>query len=182
VSDLLSYMKELATVMSDTSPRCGRVHGWYCNFVRVNTDSVGGWSSAEGLIDSEQFDAWIANFLVPYANHLWTRGIYLVLCATGPVVVNVDGDMSKNASQGTQERLLTFWERVASAPGVKNADNIMFELMNEPVKIESAPGNGVWGMGSAVYFKAFAEWLKPIIDVIRGTGANNIIWVPTLEW
>lgn len=182
VNDLLSYMNEVATVMSDTAPRYGRDHGWYCSFVRVNTDSVGGWSSADGLIDSEQFDAWIANFLVPYANHLRTRGIYLVLCATGPVVVNVDGDMSKNASQGTQARLLTFWERVASAPGIKSADNIMFELMNEPVKIESVPGNGRWGMGSAVYFKAFAEWLQPIIDVIRGTGANNVIWVPTLEW
>ena len=82
VNDLLSYMNEVATVMSDTAPRYGRDHGWYCSFVRVNTDSVGGWSSADGLIDSEQFDAWIANFLVPYANHLRTRGIYLYMCAT----------------------------------------------------------------------------------------------------
>ncbi len=182
VSDFLGYLEEVATLMSDPSPRYGRDHGWHCSFVRLNTDGVGGWSSAEGLVNSEQFDAWIENFLVPYANILKSRGLYLVLSATGPMVVNVDGDMSKNASQGTQERMLTFWERVASAPGVKNADNIMFELMNEPVLIESVPGNNNWGMQRKVYFEAFAKWLQPIIDVIRNTGANNVIWVPTLEW
>jgi hypothetical protein len=29
---------------------------------------------------------------------------------------------------------------VANAPGVKSANNIQFELMNEPVNIESSPG------------------------------------------
>lgn len=182
VSDFLEYMNEVATLMSDPSPRYGRDHGWHCSFVRVNTDSVGGWSSSRGLINPDQFDAWIENFLVPYANHLQTHGLYLVLSATGPMVVNVDGDMSKNASEGTQSRLMTFWERVSSAPGVKNADNIMFELMNEPVLIESVPGNDDWGMQRKVYFEAFTQWLQPIIDVIRNTGANNVIWVPTLEW
>lgn len=54
--------------------------------------------------------------------------------------------------------------------------------MNEPVLIESVPGNNNWGMQRKVYFEAFAKWLQPIIDVIRNTGANNVIWVPTLEW
>jgi len=80
-----------------------------------------------------------------------------VLSATGPMVVNVDGDMSKNASEGTQSRLMTFWEKVSSAPGVKNADNIMFELMNEPVLIESVPGNDDWGMQRNFYFEAFTR-------------------------
>ena len=182
VQNFLDYLEEVATLMSDPSPRYGRDHGWHCSFVRLNLDGVGGWSSAEGLVDPAQFDAWIDNFLVPYANILRSRGIYLVLCATGPMIVNVDGDMSKNAGKGTQERLLTFWERVAGAPGVKNADNIMFELMNEPVLVESALGNNQWGMQNKVYFEAFTKWLQPIIDVIRSTGANNVIWVPTLEW
>ncbi len=182
VSKFLEYMNEVATVMTDPTPKSGRDHGWHASFVRVNTDAVGGWTSSKGLVDSEQFDAWIANFLVPYANHLKTRGLYLVLSATGPMVVNVDGDQSKNASIGTQERMITFWERVASAPGVKDADNIMFELMNEPVMIETEPGNGRWGMQRRIYFQAFVDWLQPIIDTVRDTGANNVIWVPTLEW
>jgi len=182
VSDFLNYLEEVATLMTDPSPRYGRDHGWYCSFVRLNTDAVGGWSSAEGLVDLKQFDAWIENFLVPYANILRSRGLYLVLCATGPMVVNVDGDMSKNDSKGTQERLMLFWERVASHPGIKNADNVMFELMNEPVMVETVLGNNQWGMQRSEYFSAFTEWLQPIIDVIRSTGANNVIWVPTLEW
>ncbi len=182
VSGFLNYMNAAADLMSDTSPRYGRNYGWHCSFVRVNTDAVGGWTSQSGLVDPVQFDAWINNFLVPYANHLSSRGLYLVLSATGPMVVNVDGDGARNASQGTQARLLTFWETVANAPGVKNADNIMFELMNEPVLIESSPGNGDWGMQSPVYFEAFSEWMQPVIDVIRATGSDHVIWVPTLEW
>ncbi|MGN6647028.1 MAG: immunoglobulin domain-containing protein, partial [Cytophaga sp.] len=89
---------------------------------------------------------------------------------------------SHNAGVTEQKRLRTFWSTVANAPGVKNADNIMFELMNEPVDIESSPGNGDWGHGQAKYFLAFRNWIQPVINDIRSTGANNIVWVPTLEW
>ena len=182
VAGMLNFLRDAATVMSDISPKYGQDYGWYCSFVRVNTDAIGGWTSESGLVDTTQFNAWINNFLVPYVEHLRSRGLYLVLCATGPIVVNVGGDGSRNASKGTQSRLLTFWETVANAPGIKNADNVMFELMNEPVQIESSPGNGNWGMGSATYYKAFRDWTQPIINVIRNTGANNVIWVPTLGW
>ena len=183
VAGFLNFMNNTATLMSDgATPRYGREHGWYCSFVRVNTDSIGGWTSQSGLVDPVQFDAWIENFIVPYAEHLKSCGLYLVLSATGPVVVNVDNDGGRNASIGTQSRLLTFWETFANAPGVKNADNIMFELMNEPVYIESSPGNGDWGFQRAKYFEAFTNWMQPVIDIIRNTGAENVIWVPTLEW
>ncbi len=182
VAGMLNFLKEEATVMSDTNPRYGQDHGWYASFVRVNTDAVGGWTSESGLVDTVQFDAWINNFLVPYVDHLNSRGLYLVLCATGPMVVNVNDDGVRNASIGTQSRLLTFWKRVANAPGIKNANNVMFELMNEPVQVESSPGNGNWGSGWGTYFEAFRDWTQPIIDTIRNTGSNNIIWVPTLGW
>ena len=67
---MLNFMRDAATVMSDTSPKYGRTHGWYGTFVRVNTDAVGGWTSEQGLVDAGQFNAWINNFLVPYADHL----------------------------------------------------------------------------------------------------------------
>lgn len=105
--------------MTDPSPRYGREHGWHCSFVRLNTDGVGGWSSAGGLEGPEQFDAWINNFLVPYVNILRSRGLYLVLSATGPMIVNVDGDLSKNASIGTQERLMIFWEKLPVLQALK---------------------------------------------------------------
>jgi regulation of enolase protein 1 (concanavalin A-like superfamily) len=146
----------------------------------VNTDTIGGWTAAGGLVNPVQFDAWIQNFVVPYAEHLKSRGMYLVLSATGPI--NTPNNGSRNAGVVEQQRLITFWQTVANAPGVKSADNIHFELMNEPVEIETVPGNGQWGFGSAPYFQAFRNWIQPVIDVIRATGADNVIWVPTLEW
>jgi fibronectin type 3 domain-containing protein len=180
VAGFLNYMKAAATVMSDTSPKYGRDHGWYCSFVRVNTDSIGGWTQQNGLVNPTQFNAWIQNFVVPYADHLRSRGLYLVLCATGPI--NTPNNGSRNAGVVEQQRLITFWETVANAPGVKNADNIMFELMNEPVEIETFPGSGIWGFGNSTYFSAFRDWIQPVIDAVRNTGADNVIWVPTLEW
>jgi len=180
VAPMLNFLKEAADVMSDTSPRYGTNHGWYNTFVRINTDMIGGWTHENGLVDTNQFNGWINNFLVPYANHLRSRGLYLVICATGPI--NTPNNGTRNCGQIEQQRLRTFWKTVANANGIKNADNVMFELMNEPVEIESSPGNGDWGFGQDKYFLAFRNWIQPVIDDIRSTGANNIIWVPTLEW
>ncbi|MEJ2427115.1 MAG: cellulase family glycosylhydrolase, partial [Candidatus Thiodiazotropha sp.] len=175
VAGMLNYFNEVADLMSDPSPRYGRDHGWYASFVRVNLDGIGGWTHEAGLVDRTQFNAWIQNFVVPFANHLKSRGLYLVISATGPVT-------TPNKKIAEHSRLHAFWNTFASAPGVKNADNIMFELLNEPVDIESSPGNGDWGHGEAKYFSAFRDWIQPVIDGIRDTGANNVIWVPTLEW
>jgi len=180
VASMLNFLNEIANLMSDTSPRYGRNHGWYNTFVRVNTDSIGGWTQETGLVDQAQFNGWIQNFIVPYASHLRSRGLYLIISATGPI--NTPNNGAHNAGRTEQARLRTFWSTVASAPGVKNADNIMFELMNEPVDIESYPGNGDWGHGQEKYFSAFRNWIQPVINDIRSKGANNVIWVPTLEW
>jgi hypothetical protein len=180
VAGMLNYLKDAATLMSDTSPRYGQSHGWYSTFVRVNTDSIGGWTQQNGLVNSSQFNGWIQNFVVPFANHLRTRGMYLVLSATGPI--NTPNNGTHNAGVTEQQRLITFWQTVANAAGVKSVDNIMFELMNEPVDVESSPGNGNWGNHQSIYFQAFKNWMQPVINAIRNTGADNMIWVPTLEW
>ncbi len=180
IAGMLNYLNEAATVMSDTTPKYGRDHGWYASFVRINTDFIGGWTQEDGLVSESQFNGWIQNFIVPYANHLKSRGLYLVVCATGPMMTPNNG--AQNAGVVEQQRLRTFWSTMANAPGVKNADNIMFELMNEPVQIESSPGNGQWGSGSNTYFEAFRNWMQPVIDDVRATGANNVIWVPCLGW
>lgn len=180
VSGMLNYLRDTATLFSDTSPRYGRSHGWYCTFVRVNTDSIGGWTSQGGLVNSSQFNGWIQNFVVPFAQHLSSRGMYLILSATGPI--NTPNNGTHNCGSVEQQRLITFWQTVANAPGVKSANNIHFELMNEPVDIESSPGNGNWGNHAPQFFSAFRNWIQPVINAIRSTGADNVIWVPTLEW
>jgi uncharacterized repeat protein (TIGR02059 family) len=180
VAGMLNFLKDAATVMSDTTPKYGQNHGWYASFVRINADHIGGWTHASGLVDPVQFNAWINNFLVPYADHLRSRGLYLVLCAVGPI--NTPDNGSRNAGKEEQKRLITFWQTVANAPGIKNADNIMFELMNEPVEIETSFGANDWGHGQPKYWRAFRDWMQPVIDTIRNLGANNVIWVPTLGW
>ncbi len=178
IAPFLTYLKGVADLMTDSKPKYNQSHGWSASFVRMNTDAIGGWTSAAGLVDSVQFKGWISNFLIPYANYLSTRGLYLVLSATGPI--NTDNNGSNNAGVIEQARLRTFWSRVANS--VKNVNNIMFELMNEPVCIESVPGNKDWGNHQDKYFTAFTKWIQPVIDDIRATGSTNIIWVPTLEW
>ncbi|HXT12624.1 MAG TPA: RICIN domain-containing protein [Candidatus Angelobacter sp.] len=180
VAGMLNYLESAAAVMSDTTPKYGQSHGWYSTFVRVNTDSIGGWTSQNGLVDANQFNGWIQNFVVPFASYLSSRGMYLVLSATGPI--NTPNDGNNNCSVAIQQRLITFWQTVANASGVKSANNIMFELMNEPVNIESSPGNGDWGNHQAKYFQAMQAWIQPIINAIRNTGADNVIWVPSLEF
>lgn len=180
VAGMLNFLCDAADVMTDTLPKYGFDHGWYTSFVRINTDFVGGWNHQSGLINANQFDGWINNFLVPYADHLKSRGLYLVVCATGPMMTPDNGE--RNAGVVEQQRLRKFWSTVANAPGVKNADNIMFELMNEPVQIESSPGNGNWGSGKDIYYEAFKNWIQPVIDDVRNTGAENVIWVPCLGW
>jgi hypothetical protein len=180
VAGMLDFLKDAATVMSDTKPKYGQDHGWYASFVRINADHIGGWTHASGLVDTVQFHAWINNFLVPYAEHLKTRGLYLVLCAVGPI--NTPDNGSNNAGREEQQRLITFWQTIANAPGIRNADNIMFELMNEPVAIETSFGANDWGHGQPRYWEAFRDWMQPVIDTIRNAGTNNVIWVPTLGW
>lgn len=180
VAGFLNFMNTAADLMADTTPRYGRDHGWYASFVRVNTDAIGGWTHRDGLVDSTQFAGWINNFLVPYVNHLKSAGLYLVLSATGPI--NTPNNGTRNAGVVEQQRLRTFWTAIARAALENELDNIMFELMNEPVDVESSPGNGDWGNHRDVYFSAFRDWIQPIIDDIRNTGSDHLIWVPTLEW
>lgn len=180
VAGMLNFLKDAANIMSDPSPKYGQSHGWYASFVRLNCGYIGGFTQENGLVNQAQFNGWIQNLIVPYANHLRSRGLYLLICATGPI--NTPNNGARNAGVTEQARLCTFWSTVANAPGIKNADNIMFELMNEPVQIESSPGNGQWGSGSGTYFQAFRNWMQPVINDIRNTGANNVIWVPCLGW
>ena len=180
IAPFMNYLENAATVFTDTTAKYDQKHGWYTSFVRLNTDAIGGWTSEGGLVDTSQFNGWIKNFIVPYANFLSTRGLYLVISAVGPI--NTPDNGMNNAGVVEQARLRKFWSTVAGFPGVKNANNIMFELMNEPVNIESSPGNGDWGNHQDKYFSAFTKWMQPVIDDIRNTGSNNIVWVPTLEW
>jgi hypothetical protein len=48
--------------------------------------------------------------------------------------------------------------------------------------IETSFGSGSWGNWSAAYWKAMTNFMQPIVNAIRNTGATNIILVPSLCW
>jgi len=187
VAPALNFLRDAATVMSDTSAKYGRNHGWYCSFVRIIGDGSSpenfapGWNAAGQLTNPAQFNGWINNLLVPYINHCRTRGLYVVICGN-PSVAFPGGDASKNMTQQYQQNLITFWQAVANAPGIKSADNVMFEICNEPVSIETGFGANNWGFGSAPYWQALRNFMQPVVNAIRNTGADNVVWVPSLGW
>ncbi len=187
VAPCLNFLRDAATVMSDTNPKYGAGHGWYCSFVRIIGDGSSpenfapGWNAAGQLESSTQFNGWINNLLVPYINHCRSRGLYVVICGN-PSVAFPGGDAGKNMTQQYQQNLITFWQTIANNAGIKSVDNVMFEICNEPVSIETSFGANNWGFGSSPYWQALQNFMQPIVNAIRNTGADNIIWVPSLGW
>jgi len=187
VSGCLNFLKDAATVMTDTSAKYGRNHGWYCSFVRIIGDGSSpenfapGWDANGNLSNSAQFNGWINNLLVPYIQHCRTRGLYVVICGN-PSETFPGGDHTRNMTQQYQQNLITFWQTLANNPGIKSADNVMFEICNEPVAIETSFGANNWGSGNNSYWAALKNFMQPVVNAIRNTGADNIVWVPSLGW
>lgn len=169
----LNILKKQVDLMSNPLPLFSANHGWYNSFVRVITPSEG-WSK-DGTCDTTlQNRAW-NNMYVPYIEYCKSHGLYVVFVGSCP-----DGGTYMSAQH--KSNMIKFWSRIASYPGVKNADNVMFEICNEPIVIESVLGNGQWGSDTDAHDKAVRSFFQDIVDSIRVTGADNIIWVPGLIW
>jgi endoglucanase len=187
VAPALNFYRDVANIMSTTGPQYGRTHGWTASYVRFIGDHTGisnfapGWDVNGNLTNSSQFNGWITNVLVPYINHCRSRGLYVVICGN-PSVAYPGGDTNKNMTQQYRNNLITFWQAVANAPGIKSVDNVMFEICNEPVTIETSFGANNWGSNSGPYFQALTNFMQPIVNAIRNTGADNVVWVPCLGW
>jgi hypothetical protein len=187
VAPALNFYKGAVDIFSSTDPQYGYDHGWDASFVRFIADGNGvsnfapGWDVNGNLANAAQFNGWIDNVLVPYVNYCASKGLYVVLCGN-PSVAYPGGDVAKNMTQQYQSNLKVFWETVAGNAAIKNAPNVMFEICNEPIKIETAFGANDWGSGNAAHWAALTNFMQPIVTAIRDTGANNVIWVPGLGY
>lgn len=175
----LNFYKNVAELMSRTGSELGQSHGYSCSYVRYG-DSPG-WDSNGNLTDPDKLNRWINNVLVPYVQYCRSVGLYVVVCG-GAGNVLPGGDGTKNMTAIYKQNLITYWTMVAGNSGIKNADNVMFEICNEPVAIETSLGNGQWGSGTDAFNHAFQIYMQDICNAIRNTGANNVIWVPSLAW
>jgi hypothetical protein len=187
VAGELNFHNGVADIMSHTGSLYGQSHGWYASFVRFVADNgpgsglTPGWGTdGLGLVNQNQFNGWMNNMVVPFAQHCAADGLYVVLLGTPGTAHGSDG--THNMTYQYQQYLITYWTAVASNPNIKNAPNIIFEICNEPISIETSFGANNWGSGSAAYWQAIQSFMQPIVNAIRNTGANNIILVPALSY
>jgi len=182
---MLNFYNGAADIMSKTSGQYGYNHGWYSSFARIcgngtPNGQAPGWDNNGNLSDMAQFNGYINNILVPYAQHCKQDGLYLIITGT-PSLIYPGGDTGKNMTQQYQQNLITFWKALASS-NLRGMDNVMFEICNEPITIESSFGAGDWGSGQDKYWAALTRFMQPIVDAIRGQNADNIVWIPGLGY
>ena len=181
---MLTGYNGIADILSNPNSLYGYNHGWCCSFVRTagNGTSSGfapGWDTNGVLTNPAQFNGWITNVMVPWVSHCRADGLYVVICG-GPSQTYPAGDTTRNMTQQFQTNLITYWTNVASY--FKNSDNVMFEICNEPINIESSFGANNWAITGNSYFAALTNFMQPIVNAIRSTGDDHILLVPSLGW
>ena len=156
--------------------------GWKVNWIRIHMDPH--WSNKPGVktegehdisaFDFEMFKKNFDNVFYKMAEYAIGKGIYVVMRPPGvcPGDIAIGDDYHKY--------LIKVWTYVASHEKVKNNPHIMFELANEPVRIMGDDGRSTHDSESSM--KNCTKFFQKIVDEIRATGANNILWVPGLCW
>jgi fibronectin type 3 domain-containing protein len=168
----LQVYKMQVDVLTATNAVWGQSHGSFHSFVRFGESP--GWDAVNNLQNADRFDRYINNLLVPYVDYCATRGLYV--CFIG-------GAATTNwMSAQHKANLIECFTRIARHPGIKNKANVMFEICNEPVDIETEPGNDQWGSSTVAHDRAIQRYMQDIADAIRGTGATNVVWIPGLVW
>lgn len=148
--------------------------GWKMTFVRQHMDPY--WSNTPNVqttgendihaFDFERFKKYLDEVFVPMAEYAIEHGLYVVMRPPGvcPETIAI-GD-------AYQKYLLKVWEHVAQHPKLKDNGAVLFELANEPVKINA---------GSLSNEEAITKFFQDIVDVMR-QHCNNILLIPGLSW
>jgi endoglucanase len=176
VKGCLQYNNAIMDKLSDPK------QGWYLNYVRLHidpywTNNLGVSGISENDISQFNFDRFkeaIDKVILPLIAHAKTRGMYVILRPPGvcPDQIAVGG--------AYQDYLKLVWDYLSKHPSLKNADNVMFELANEPIKIKLADGSV--GANTQAHFDQLKLFFQPIVNMIRTNGANNILWIPGSGW
>ena len=175
VQGALDYNNAIMDKLTDTAD------GWYLNYIRLHIDPY--WTNNPGSpipesdISRFNYDRLVTytdQVIVPLINHARERGMYVVLRPPGVCPERIA------VNDAYHSYLKKVWTFLSQHPGLKNVDNVMFELANEPVKILGT--NGQWGSAGSPYYEALHNFFQPVVDIIRNNGANNICWLPGTGW
>jgi beta-xylosidase len=174
VTGCLNYNYSVMNRLTDTTANVG----WYLNYIRLHIDPY--WTNNPGMsttgesdisqFNFERLKTTLTNVIVPMIKYAKSRGLYVILRPPGVCPEKID------VGDNYHKYLLTVWGYVSSHIDLKNADNVMFELANEPVQILGT--DGVWGSNSQAHFDKLKLFFQPIVDTIRANGAQNILWIP----
>jgi hypothetical protein len=155
--------------------------GWYLNYIRLHIDPY--WTNDPGPAipenDISRFNynrlvTYTDQVIIPLINHARSRGMYVILRPPGVCPSRIA------VNDAYHSYLKRVWTFLSQHPGLKNADNVMFELANEPVEILGT--NGTWGTTGNEHFAALKNFFQPLVNIIRNNGANNVCWVPGTGW
>lgn len=138
--------------------------GWKVNWLRLHMDPY--WSNTPGVpttgeedisaFSMERFKTYFESVFLKMAAYAEGKGLY--------VVMRPPGVCPKNITRGDdyQKYLIQVWTHVAQRMVEMGNTSYMFELANEPVNVTGS----------------ITEYFQDIVDAIRATGCNNILWVP----
>ena len=140
--------------------------GWKVNWIRLHMDPY--WSNTPGVqtkgendisaFSMDRFKTYFESVFMVMAEYAESKGLYVVMRPPGVCPENI------TVGDDYQKYLIKVWTHVANQVVAKGKKNIMFELANEPIN--------VYGTGG------ITKYFQDIVDAIRATGCNNILWVP----
>ncbi|MFT9369560.1 cellulase family glycosylhydrolase [Paenibacillus polymyxa] len=175
---ILAYLKDITDTFTDTRPKYGSNHGWYMNQVRLFIDRQDMGDVAAGSYNFSGLQAATQNVIIPYINYAKTKGIYVTL--------GLDFTLANDqaTTQSNLDKFNQIWGYLASQPAIKSADNVMFELINEPIK---SYANGHWGGYAGEndfvdHWNDLRRFQNSIISTIRSKRADNVIWAAGLGY
>lgn len=171
VDECLKYNKDILDGIMDRA-------GWKMTYIRMHMDpywsnTPGVWTNGEGDIsafDLGRFRKYLNDVFIPMAEYAISKGLYVVMRPPGvcPEEIEVGG--------AYHDYMKKVWGYVSTQKKLTDNPYIMFELANEPVRIKGTDGQ--YGSGSDACNKALTQFFQEIVDLMRGNGCENILWVP----
>lgn len=152
--------------------------GWKMNFVRMHMDPY--WSNTPGVnvkgendisaFNFDRFCEYLDKVFIPMAEYAVSKGLYVVMRPPGvcPENIEVNGEYHKY--------LKKVWNHVSSHSRLNANPHIMFELANEPINIKGTDGH--YGSDTDACFRNLTVFFQEIVDLMRGNGCENILWIP----
>ena len=152
--------------------------GWKMNWLRLHMDPY--WSNTPGAqttgendisaFDFNRFRTYLNSVFIPMAEYAVSKGLYVVMRPPGvcPHEIAIGDNYHKY--------LKRVWGFVSSQARFKNNPHIMFELANEPVNIKDTDGQ--YRSNTDGCNKNLTQFFQEIVDLMRGNGCNNILWIP----